>query len=59
MLYSIIILLVLSTMFIPGFFSFSLVVCGLYLIFMIPLICIVLFYGFPKLENIFERIKNG
>ena len=47
------------SLFVPVIFGFSLVTVILYLIFIIPLIWIILMYGFPKLENIFERVKNG
>ena len=59
MLYLIIISLLMIAGFVPGLFGFSLIFCIIYLIFIIPLIWLVLFYCFPKLENIFERIKNG
>lgn len=59
MLYTIIMLFVIFTLFVPCIFKFSFVTVILYLIFIIPLIWLVLFYCFPKLENIFERIKNG
>ena len=59
MLYTIIILFVMLSLFVPVIFEFSLVTCILYLIFILPLIWLVLFYCSLKLENIFERIKNG
>lgn len=59
MLYTIIILLSIFTGFAPGLFRFSLVTCILYLIFIIPLIWIILIYVFPRLENIYKRLKNG
>ena len=60
MLYTIIILFVMFSLFVPVIFGFSLVTFILYyLIFIIPLIWIILMYGFPKLENIYERVKNG
>ena len=59
MLYLIIISLLMIAGFVPGLFGFSLIFFIIYLIFIIPLIWLVLFYCFPKLENIFERIKNG
>ena len=58
MLYTIIILFVMFSLFVPVIFEFSLVTFILYyLIFIIPLIWIILMYGFPKLENIYERVK--
>lgn len=52
-------LFVIFTLFVPGLFGFSLIFCIIYLIFIIPLIWLVLFYGLPKLEDIFIRLKNG
>lgn len=59
MLYLIIISLLMIAGFVPGLFGFSLIFCIIYLIFIIPLIWLVLFYGLPKLEDIFIRLKNG
>lgn len=57
MLYTIIILFVMLSLFVPVIFGFSLVTVILYLIFIIPLIWIILMHGFPKLENIYEHVK--